>query len=79
KKTFYVARLQPDGCLNVHVHHQNQQVREQLRWVGHNPSSLLAHEDAYSLSTIRAQYWLAQVMAHHRRYFGRNRVRFVFE
>ena len=78
-QTSYVARPQSDGWLQVHVHHQARQVREQIRRMENNPAALLLHEDAYGRSTIRAQFWLAHVIADHREYLRRNQVRFLFE
>ncbi|MEK7216604.1 MAG: hypothetical protein AAB289_13515 [Chloroflexota bacterium] len=78
-QTSYVTRLLSDGWLEVHVHHEARQVREQIRRLVDNPAALLRHEDAYGRSAIRAQYWLAQVMADHRESFRQNRVQFVFE
>jgi hypothetical protein len=73
-KTSYGVTQRENGRIEVRVYHDNASMRQVLRNATGNPRQLLQHYDAYVRSNIRAQNWLAQVMADYRSYFESNRV-----
>jgi len=61
-KASYEVIKREDGRIELRVLHSNRSTRSVLLDHSSNPSRLLRHYDTYARSTIKAQFYLSEVM-----------------
>jgi hypothetical protein len=75
KKISYRAFVDLDGFLVIKIYHDNKQTRAFIRFHSRTPKDLLSHFDRLSRSTIRAEFYLSEIIQKHRTLFESNQVR----
>lgn len=76
KRSYGVIERQ-DGWIELHVYHDNKDMRRLLQKHTNDPSYFLQRQDTFKCSSIRAMFWLAKVLDDHRSYFKQNMVRII--
>lgn len=67
-----------NGHIEIFVFHENESMRNTIKNASSDPIKLLERYNTYLESSIRAKYWLAQVMKDFWAHFENNLVDFTF-